>query len=461
MFKLLLLLYFFLFGLSLYGEGQEAVVYKIDIKEEIGPSIWRIVKKSFENAERLQADYIVIDMNTYGGMVVYADSLRSLILNSRKPVWVFIDNNAASAGALISLACDKIYMREGASLGAATVVDQSGAAMPDKYQSYMRSMMRATAQAQGRDTIVQGRDTVYTWRRDPRIAEAMVDQSIYISGISDSGKIVTFTPHEAMKYGFCDGIADNIDEVLQAEQVKEYVLETYVPTWQDEVIGFFIHPFVRGILIMIILGGIYFELQTPGIGFPLAAAAVACILYFAPLYLEGMAASWEILLFALGLILLGLELFVIPGFGVTGIAGILCIFIALILAGVGDFSYKFWGDFAEAILHSLLIVLASSIVSLGLSIWLAGKLFGTRRLGWALQARQRPEDGYVGVDMNMARELKQEGEALTDLRPAGKVTVNGEIYDAVSDLGEYIVKGTPVQVVKFQAGQLYVIRKPV
>ena len=120
------------------AEEKRSLVFKVDVKDEIGPEIWRLVKKSFEKAEQEKADYILIDMNTYGGMVVYADSLRSLILNSSRPVWVFINNNAASAGALIAIACDKIYMREGANIGAATVVNQTGEAMPDKYQSYMR-----------------------------------------------------------------------------------------------------------------------------------------------------------------------------------------------------------------------------------------------------------------------------------------------------------------------------------
>lgn len=170
------------------AEESRPLVFKVDVKDEIGPEIWRLVKKSFEKAEQEKADYILIDMNTYGGMVVYADSLRSLILNSSRPVWVFINNNAASAGALIAIACDKIYMREGANIGAATVVNQTGEAMPDKYQSYMRSMIRSTAQAHGKDTIVEGRDTIYRWKRDPHIAEAMVDQTITIAGVPDSGK---------------------------------------------------------------------------------------------------------------------------------------------------------------------------------------------------------------------------------------------------------------------------------
>lgn len=453
-----LVLFFFLavMFLTAFATEQKDIVFKVDIQDEIGPEVWRLVRKSFDEADKVDAKYILIQMNTYGGMVIYADSLRSLILNSKKPVWVFVDNNAASAGALIAIACDRIYMREGASIGAATVVNQTGEAMPDKYQSYMRSMIRATAQAHGRDTLVNGRDTVYRWKRDPRIAEAMVDQSIYIKGISDSGKIVTFTPSEAMLNGYCDGIAGNIDEVLSQEKVTDYVIESYTPTVLDKIIGFLINPLIQGLLIMLIVGGIYFELQTPGIGFPLMAALTGCLLYFAPLYLEGLAGNWEIIAFILGVVLLLLEIFVIPGFGVAGVSGIVLIVGALVFAGIDHVSFEFPGDFIQAAVRSLFLVISSSIVAFFISMWLGSKLLGSRRWAFALHAEQRPEDGYVGVDMDIRREVGKNGVAVTDLRPAGKVEVEGDIYDAVSLWGDYIVKGTSVCVKKYQSGQIYV-----
>lgn len=453
-----LVLFFFLavMFLTTFATEHKDIVFKVDIQDEIGPEVWRLVRKSFDEADKVDAKYILIQMNTYGGMVIYADSLRSLILNSKKPVWVFVDNNAASAGALIAIACDKIYMREGASIGAATVVNQTGEAMPDKYQSYMRSMIRATAQAHGRDTLVNGRDTVYRWKRDPRIAEAMVDQSIYIKGISDSGKIVTFTPSEAMLNGYCDGIAGNIEEVLSQEKVTDYVIESYTPTVLDKIIGFLINPLIQGLLIMLIVGGIYFELQTPGIGFPLMAALTGCLLYFAPLYLEGLAGNWEIIAFILGVVLLLLEIFVIPGFGVAGVSGIVLIVGALVFAGIDHVSFEFPGDFIQTAVRSLFLVISSSIVAFFISMWLGSKLLGSRRWAFALHAEQRPEDGYVGVDMDIRREVGKNGVAVTDLRPAGKVEVEGDIYDAVSLWGDYIVKGTSVCVKKYQSGQIYV-----
>ena len=441
-----------------YAE-RDKIVYQVDILDEIGPKVWRLAEKSFAEADEVNADYILIRMNTYGGMVVYADSLRSLILNQKKPVWVFIDNNAASAGALISIACDKIYMREGANIGAATVVNQSGEAMPDKYQSYMRSMIRATAQAHGKDTLVSGRDTVYRWKRDPRIAEAMVDQTIFIEGVSDSGKIVTFTPHEALKYGFCDGIAENVEEVLKLEKVEHYTLQSYVPTVMDKVIGFLINPVLQGLLIMVIVGGIYFELQTPGIGFPLAAALIACLLYFAPLYLEGIASNWEILAFIIGVVLLLLEIFVIPGFGITGISGIVLIVGALVFAAIDKVSFAFPGNIASAVIRSLFLVISCALVALGLSMWLGSRLLTSRKLAFALHAEQKAEDGYIGVDMSIQAVVGRSGKTITDLRPAGKVRIGRDIYDAVSLLGDYIAKDHPVTVKKYQSGQVYVVKE--
>lgn len=437
-------------------KGEE-LIYKVDIKDEIGPKIWRLVRKAFNEAHKEKADKIILHLNTYGGMVIYADSLRSLILNSPVPVWAFIDNNAASAGALIAIACDRIYMREGANIGAATVVNgASGEAMPDKYQSYMRSMMRATAQSHGKDSVmIDGKLNIH-WKRDPHIAEAMVDERISIEGVTDSGQIVTFTPHEAMQYGFCDGMAENIEQILAQEAISSYSMQAYKSTPLDAIIGFLINPILQGVLIMIIVGGIYFELQTPGVGFPLLAAVTACLLYFAPLYLEGFVGNWEIVVFILGIILLLLEIFVIPGFGVAGVLGILSIISALVFAGIDHVPFEFLGDFAGFILRSLFMVVSSSVIALGISMWLGAKLLGSRKWAFALHVEQRPEDGFIGVDTSVQCLVGKVGMAETDLRPAGKVMVEYEIYDAVTILGDYIAKGATVVVKKSQGGQIYV-----
>ncbi|MCH8318098.1 MAG: nodulation protein NfeD, partial [Bacteroidetes bacterium] len=291
---------FFLFS-TISAIETRIKVLVIEIKAQIDPRMSRYIKLAFEEAKSIDADYIIIDMNTYGGVVVDADTIRTRILNSAIPVYVFINNNAASAGALISIACDSIYMVGGASIGAATVVTADGKAAPDKYQSYMRSMMRSTAEAKG---------------RDPKIAEAMVEEKLGVDSVSKVGQVVTFTTSEAIKNGFCEGEVNSIEDILAKSKIENYELIHFKLGSTEKIIAFFLNPVVTGILMMVIIMGIYFELQTPGVGFPLIASIIAATLYFTPYYLNGLAENWEIAMFFVGLILIALEVLVIPGFGV-------------------------------------------------------------------------------------------------------------------------------------------------
>ena len=210
--------------------SNPALLYRIDIHQEIGSTSWRYLQDGMHQAYEKEADAVILHLNTYGGLVLHADSMRTLILNARIPVYAYIENNAASAGALIALACDSIYMQSGARMGAATVVNETGQAMPDKYQSYMRATMRATAQAQGSDTtITQQGDTLVTWRRNPIIAEAMVDERVVIPHLSDSGQILTFTANEALEHNYCEGIVESVEERWLARTLEECnALRAYV-----------------------------------------------------------------------------------------------------------------------------------------------------------------------------------------------------------------------------------------
>jgi len=441
--KKLLALLLAIMPLALPAQDTTATkrVYKFDIKEEIGPGVWRKMQKAFKEAEDWSADLILLHMNTYGGMVLHADSMRTKILNSKIPVWVFIDNNAASAGALISIACDSIYMRKGANIGAATVVNQTGEQMPDKYQSYMRSTMRATAEAKGRD-------------RD--IAQAMVDASIRIDGISDSGKVLTFTASEAMLHGFCEGMAESVREVLALNGITDYEIKEFTPTQLDEVIGWLVHPAVSGILIMIVIGGIYFELQTPGVGFPIAASVIAATLYFAPLYLEGLAEHWEIILFLIGLVLVGVEIFVLPGFGAAGVSGIILIMTGLVLSMVGNVGFDFEMTMPGEVVTAGLTVVIATVLGLFGSIMLAKRMLSTSMLSHlVLASTQQRTEGFIGVDATDVAFVGREGIAYTVLRPSGKVEIDGDIHDATAMSG-FIDKGEHVRVVKHETAQLFV-----
>ena len=437
---------------------SQKLVYIFNIKENIAPAIWRQTKQAFAAAESLKANLFLIHMNTYGGTVVDADSIRTRILNSKIPVVVFIDNNAASAGALISIACDRIYMRSGASFGAATVVNQTGEKMPDKYQSYMRATMRSTAESHGKDTIISGQDTTIRWKRDPRIAEAMVDERIYIPNVIDSGKILTFTPAEAMKNGYCEGICENVTEVLKMNGMENARMVEYQPTTLERFIGFMVNPIVSGILIMLILGGIYFEMQAPGIGLPLGVAVLSAVLYFSPLYLEGLAANWEILMFIVGLILIALEIFVVPGFGITGISGITLAFCGLVLSLVKNVNFSFDEVNSHDLLTALGTVSFGSIAGIGLAIYLSQKMFTAETGRFAhlsLKEVMSLKDGYLGVDTEILQLKGKNGIAVTTLRPSGKINIEGKNYDAMAIAG-MIDKGTRIVVIRVETNQLYV-----
>ncbi len=454
------LMLFVLSGLLVFAqEAQKTLVYQLNIMQDITPATQRQVKQAFEAADSLKADIFMIHMNTYGGTVVDADSIRTMILQSKIPVYIFIDNNAASAGALISVACDGIYMRPGGSIGAATVVNQTGQAMPDKYQSYMRSTMRSTAEAHGKDTIVTAEnDTIIEWFRDPKIAEAMVDESIAIAGISDSGKVLTFTPREAMDNGYCEGTAESVDQVLEQLGVDEYEIVEYEPSWIERIIGFLVNPMISGLLIMAIIGGIYFEMQSPGIGFPLGVAVLAAILYFAPLYLEGLAANWEILIFIVGLILIALEIFVIPGFGVAGVSGVILVFLGLVLSLIGNVNFDFEGVELSGIGMAVTTVVVGVFGGFLISLYLGQKVF-TAKSGifknFALNTVQHVDEGYVSVETSLFALKGKTGVAHTVLRPGGKVSIEHEVFDAVAENG-FIEKGSEIKVIRVESAQLYV-----
>ncbi len=421
-------------------EKHSAKVYVFNIDEEIAPPVVRRMGKAFAEARKDSVDLIVLHMNTYGGELSSADTMRSRILRSKIPVVVFIDNNAASAGALISIACDSIYMTKGASIGAATVVNQNAQALPDKYQSYMRAMMRSTAEAKG---------------RNPEIAEAMVDQDIYIKDISDSGKVLTFTTSEAIANGFCEAQVESISELVHRygfPEFEEYRLEISAI---DKIIDFLISPYIHGILIMIIVGGIYFELQTPGMGFPSIAAITAALLYFAPLYIEGLAENWEIMIFIVGVILILLEVFVVPGFGLTGISGITLVVVGLVLSLLANVHFDFSPVSMHSVLEAFFIVFLAMIGAVILSFQTAKVVFTNPRFGVALLHTQKQEEGYVAPDSNLRELLGKEGIAFTILRPAGKVLIGNDIYDAVCREA-YIEKGEKIMVADFKEAQLVV-----
>ncbi|MBD8487714.1 nodulation protein NfeD [Echinicola sp. CAU 1574] len=418
-------------------------VYILEIKDNIDPRMNRKVKLALEDAQEKMADYILIHMDTYGGAVNDADDIRTMLLESKTPTMVFIDKDAASAGALISIACDSIYMAPGASIGAATVVMGAGGdAAPDKYQSYMRSMMRSTAEANG---------------RDPKIAEAMVDEKLEIEGITAAGSVITFSVSEAIQNGFCEAKVETIEDIIERQGIDEYETIYYEVNTVEQIIAFFLNPAVSGFLILIIIGGIYFEIQTPGVGFPIAAAIVAVILYFIPYYLTGLADNWEIIVFFLGLVLLALELFVIPGFGVAGVLGIAGILTGLTLGMIPNDFFDFTFVASAELFVALVTVVFASLIAVAGIFALAPKVNQWKAFSKiALADTQNKQDGYTSYWYSQEL-LNKEGVTHTRLMPSGKILIDDEVYDAHSR-GEFIDKGEKIKIISTEGTSLKVKR---
>ncbi|MCP4522227.1 MAG: nodulation protein NfeD [Cytophagales bacterium] len=421
--------------LSVWAQNKVLV---LDIKREIDPVTNRYVELALDKATEINADYVVVDMNTYGGGVLEADVIRTKILNYPKPIYVFINENAGSAGALISIACDSIYMSKGASIGASTVVNQEGQVVPEKYQSFMRSKMRSTAEAQG---------------RDPKIAEGMVGNNLR----TDSASVISFTTQEAIANKYCEGERQSIEDILAKNGIENPEIIRFELGETDEIISWFLNPFFKSILIMVIIGGLYFELQSPGVGFPLIASAIAVVMYFVPDYLHGLLANWELAIFFLGIVLLIIEIFVTPGFGFIGITGIVFIFSSFVLSVLNNVDLDFTFVSSKSLSGASLIfgvglIGSSLLVVFGGTALVKSKAFQKM----ALQSQVEGKSSGINAEEQISI-VGSEAIAYTTLRPSGKITLDGEIYDAFTR-GSYIEKDEKIIIIS-QEGSSYKVKK--
>jgi membrane-bound serine protease (ClpP class) len=435
--RILILVAFIMVQVCAFASDSLSVVYRIRLDSDIDKSAQRLVTLGLEKADKAGADYVMIDLDTYGGAVDAADSIRSAILRYDKPVVAYVNMQAASAGALISIACDSIYMKTGSSIGAATVVDQSGNVMPDKYQSFMRGMMRSTAQATG---------------RDPKIAESM----------TDTANVLSMTPSEAAAVGYCEGIYETVDEVAHAVTGgNDFVIRNMEDdmTWLDKLIQFLLNPLLQSIFMMMIIGGIFVEIRTPGIGLPLVTAIVGALLYFAPGYIGHLVSYWEVLLFVVGLLLIALEIFVIPGFGVAGISGIVAVVVSLAFAMVDNIELFNWDGTLnlQPIIQPVGIVVLSATVAIFGSVWLVRRLYSTRSFDHiALRQEMKAEEGFTGVVSGLENLVGEPVVVFTDMRPGGKVkTTDGRIIEATMKFGGFAAKGETLKVISAEQGRLY------
>ena len=417
-----------LITVSIYS--QQKLVYFAYIEGEIdlglAPYITRVVNEAEEN----NASAIIFKINTFGGRVDAATQIKDAILSSKILTIGFINNRAISAGALIALSCNKIVMVPGSSIGAATVVDQSGEKVGEKYQSYMRSEMRSTAERNGRRTD---------------IAEGMVDERVVIPGLTDSTHLITLTSEEAYKYKIADTLITDYKNVLAAFDLKNAEVIQVKSNWAEEVVRFLNTPIISSILIMIGFFGLMAEIKTPGWGLPGTAGLIALTLFFGSSYILQLASMLEILLFILGLILLLAEIFIIPGFGITGISGIALILVSIFLALLGSDPFLDMRSVSMAIIQ----ISASMVAALIGIFFLAKFLPKTSAFSRLVLAEtQNADKGFVSFpsDTNL---IGKTGIAFTTLRPGGTALIDDKKVDVVAD-SEYIEKDKKIKVIRVE-----------
>ena len=394
------------------------------------------IERSIEEAVASGASALILDMDTPGGRVDAAERISDALTDASIPVYTLVNRRAYSAGALIALSTDRIYMRPGSVIGAATPVDGGGEKAPEKVVSAMRSQMRALAESAD---------------LDPDVAAAMVDEDIEIEGVVEAGKLLTLTTEEAVELGYADEVED-FGTLVQELGYGGATVVTATANWAERVVRFFSNPVVAPFLLTLGFLGLITEIKTPSFGMAGIAGVLSLALFFGSHMIIGLAGLEDLIIFAVGLALVGVEVFLIPGFGIFGILGGIGILAGLYLSMLGDLSLS--ADFTRAGL-----VLSTTIVLIAVSAWaLLRTLPGSSRLaksGIFLLDRTDRATGYESAETRSDL-VGMTGKAITDLRPSGTALFGDERVDVVSE-SEWITEGTPVKVVSAE-GYRHVVR---
>ncbi len=423
------------------GPDDPPVVLVARISGLIDMGLAPFVERALRTAREAGAAAVVFQIDTFGGRLDAAVAVRDHLLRSPVTTVAFIDMRAISAGALISLAAHKIAMVGASTIGAATPVQAGAPSQPvqpasEKTVSYVRKESRATAEARGRPGTV---------------AEAMVDADVQIPGVTAKGKLLTLTAGEALELGVADFRADSLAEVLAGMGLAGARIERLHENWAERTVRLLTRPMVSSLLITIGVLGLLIELRTPGFGLPGLVGVLALATFFWGHWLVRLLGWEEVVLVVGGLLLLLLELFALPGFGVAGVLGSLALMagLAMSLIGAGATVGAVLGAAARVVI-SITVALGWGVVFLRFlpSMPLARRLV----LGTTLPGEVRPTTEPVRPGL-----VGQTGITLTPLRPAGIAEVAGRRVDVVSE-GDFIAVGERVEVV-VEAGHRVVVRR--
>ena len=440
------IIYLFLF-LSNILNSQ--IVYKVPIHDTIDLGLPPFISRSIKLAERDNASAIIFDIDTFGGRLDAATQIKDAILDTKIPTIAFINRRAISAGALISLSCEKIIMTKGATIGAATAVDMSGKKASEKVISYMREEMAATAESRGRNSD---------------IAKGMVDEELFFNKVffngdsievldidgSKKGKLITLSTEIAIKYGIADIEKENVVEILKHINLSNAKIKNTEENWSESFVRFLTNPVVASLLTTFGFLGILFELQSPGWGIPGFVGLSCLVLSLSTSFIARLASITDFLIILGGLALIILEVLIIPGFGIAGIGGFLLVIWGLYELLLPDIPV---GPEVEAMASwGLIIGIIGSIIGIVLLFRLMTKTKFWDKL--TAPDTQKSEEGFsstVGWELFKGKD----GIAQSDLRPSGWIVVEDQKIFVVSE-GDFIEKNSKVKILSVDGNRVLV-----
>jgi len=427
-------------------------VIHVPISGTIDMGLPYFIERSIDEAESENSEVIIFEIDTFGGRVDAATQIKDAILDCQVPTIAFINKRAISAGALISLSCDSIFMTEGATIGAATAVDIEGKKASEKVLSYMREEMASTAEAHGRSR---------------QIAEAMVDEDIEILFLLNlqgdtltsadiegfnKGKLITLSTQNAIQLGIANSEINSIDSLLKYLDLEDSTIISKTETWSEILVRFLTNPNVAPLLMSLGMLGLFFEVKSPGFGIPGILGLLFLGLFFGAHLLVGLADMMDFLILFAGLFFIILEIAVIPGFGIAGITGIGLFLFALFRMLLGE--HPTFDDYQSAY-KGVSIGFVTAIVS-GTILFRA--LIKTKVYNRVIPiSSQKSEDGYT-ISKGYEELMGLHGVAITNLRPGGKILIGDSEYQAMSH-GDFIEKDTSVTVDSVDENQLVVSKK--
>jgi membrane-bound serine protease (ClpP class) len=413
----------------------QAVVHRIDVTGTVENGLAPYVARSLSEAAAAGAAAAYLNIDTPGGRVDAAERISDAVRGSTIPVYAFVNPRAFSAGALIAISANAVYMRPGAVLGAATPVDGEGTRASEKMVSAMRAEFRAVAEQRG---------------LDPRVAEAMVDERVAVPGLKGDGELLTLTTAEALRVGYAKAEVADEAALLAAVGLAGARVVVGEPNWAEQVVRFLTNPLVSPLLLSLGVLGLIFEIKTGafGVGGLLSVASLG--LFFGSSFLLGLAGWEEMLLLGLGVIALAVEVLILPGFGVAGVVGLAAVGGAVVLAMMG--AAPTTGDVVQA-----LAVLGATLLITGAVVfaWLRHLPNSGRFSGLYLRDSMGQAEGYISAPRSEL--VGHDGIALTDLRPAGIAQIGPERLDVVTE-GEYVRQGSAVRVIRSE-GYRHVVAK--